>query len=247
MKVVFFGSGDFVSPVIETLKKNFDLVQILTPQDELSKAADIGVIASYGRIVTKNVINSFPYGIINIHPSLLPKYRGPTPVPAQILNGDKRTGVSIIKIDEEVDHGPIIAQKEIEINDSDTSESLLKKTFKLGAKMLPKVLSNYIKGQIKISPQDDSKATFTQHLSKESGFISLQNPPSPEKLERMTRAFSPWPGVWLRTELGEKKLIIKLLPNKKIQVEGRRPMSYKDFVNGYPKGRSLLSSLNLKF
>lgn len=245
IRVIFFGSGDFVEPVIETLKKNFTLIQVVTPQVELSEKADLGVVASYGRIVSKETIESFPHGIINIHPSLLPKYRGPTPVQTAILNGDEKTGVTIIKLDEKVDHGPILAQEEIEISGNETSKSLLKKTFDIGAEMLPEVISNYIKGGIKATVQDDSKATFTEILTKEKGYIDINNPPGNEVIGRMIRAFYPWPGVWLKTNLSGKEQIIKLLPEEKIHVEGKKPMNYKDFVNGYNEGKEILRKLNL--
>lgn len=232
-KVVFFGSGKFVEPVIKTLKKNFELTQIVTPQDELSKAADIGIIANYGRIVPKSVIKSFPKGIINIHPSLLPKYRGPTPVPTAILEGEEKTGVSIIKIDEEVDHGPILIQKEEKISPEDTSETLLNRLFKIGAELLPNVIERYIKGEIEPVEQEHNLATFTKALKKKMGFIDLENPPLPDLLDRMIKAYYPWPGVWTKADLGGKVLILKLLPEKKIQIEGKKPMSYKDFANGY--------------
>lgn len=247
MKVVFFGSGDYVAPVIEILKKNFELVQVITPQVELKEKADIGVVASYGNLISQSSIASFPYGILNIHPSLLPKYRGPTPVQTAILNGDKITGVTIIRIDKELDHGPILAQEQIEIKENETAESLLKRTFALGAKMLLKAISNYIKGEIKITPQDDSQATYTEHLTRQSGYIDFSNELEIEnwklKIERAVRAYYPWPGVWFKTKLGEQNRVVKLLPEQKIQVEGKKPMNYKDFVNGYKEGAAILSTL----
>ncbi len=249
MKVVFFGSGEHVTPVIESLKKNFDLVQIVTPQIELKEKADIGIIASYGKIVPESLIKSFPHGIINIHPSLLPKYRGPTPVQTAILNGDKKTGITIIKIDEEVDHGPVLEQRIIEIKENETSESLLKRTFELGSKMLPEVISKYIKGEVKITPQDNSKASFTQHLTKESGFIELSSLKIENlklKIDRMVRAYYPWPGVWFKTTIGGQNRMVKLLPDQKIQVEGKKPMSYKDFINGYKEGKEILAKLQIQ-
>lgn len=246
MKFIFFGSGDFINPVINTLKENFELVQIVTPQTELSEKADLGVVASYGKIVPVEIIQSFSHGIINIHPSLLPKYRGPTPVQTAILNGDKKTGVTIIKLDEKVDHGPIISQKEIEILENETSESLLKKTFELGAQMLHDAISKYIKEEIKLSSQNDSQATYTEILTKESGKISLDSPPEPIKLDRMIRAYFPWPGVWFKTIISEKEQIVKLLPEGKIQVEGKKQMAYKDFINGYTEGKDILRRLNLQ-
>lgn len=253
MNIVFFGSGGVETPLLEILEKNFDLSLIIkssdiNSSDELLKLlsgtkAEIGVVANFGYIIPKEVLSFFPKGIINIHPSFLPKYRGPTPVQTAILNGDKTTGVSIIKIDEKVDHGPVLEQKIVEILPYETSQDLLKRLFAIGAEMLPNALSNYIKGEIKPSIQDDSKATFTQVLTKETGFINLENPPEKRKLARMIKAFFPWPGVWFRTEINSKKVIIKLLPKDEIQVEGKNPMSFKDFKNGYKEGKEILGKL----
>lgn len=258
MKVIFFGTPDFVEPVIKALAENFELVKSFRNPKQLNNKAieqlkslnsDLFVVASYGVIFSTDFLNIPKYGILNIHPSLLPKYRGPTPVQTAILNGDKKTGVTIIKIDEKIDHGPILAQKEIEIAEDETSESLLKQTFELGAKILPDVISNYIKKEIKISPQDDKKATYTQHLTKENGYLGLESFKIENlklKIDRMVRAYFPWPGVWFKTKLGDKKLIIKLLPNKKIQVEGKNPMTYKDFINGYSEGKLILGQLKIE-
>lgn len=254
MKVVFFGTPDFVEPVIKVLDKNFELVKSIRNPKQLNHETieqlknlniDLFVIASFGKILSKEFLEIPKFGSINIHPSLLPKYRGPTPVQTAILNGDKKTGVTIIKLDEEVDHGPILAQKEVEILENETSKSLLNRLFKIGAEMLPEIISNYIKEQIKISPQDHSKATFTQILNKQSGFIDMNNLPPTEILDKMTKAYLPWPGVWFKTNLNNKEQIIKLLPNQKIQVEGKKPMEYKDFINGYPEGRIILELLRI--
>lgn len=253
MRIVFFGSGGVETPVLEALEKNFELSLFVKSSDVKSPAellkilngtkSEVGVVANFGHIIPAEVLNFFPKGIINIHPSLLPKYRGPTPVQTAILNGDKKTGVSIIKIDEKVDHGPILEQKEIEILPKETSQDLLNRLFKIGAEMLPNALSNYIKGKTKPSAQDDSEATYTQVLTKETGFINFENPPEKEKLDRMIRAFFPWPGVWFRTEINGRKVIIKLLPKEEIQVEGKNSMSFGDFKNGYEDGKKILEKL----
>ncbi len=255
MKIVYFGSRNYDEPVLEGLEKKFDLSLIVKSSDinskedleELVKETDavLGVVANFGHVISKKIIDHFPKGILNVHPSLLPKYRGPTPVQTAILNGDKIAGVTIIKIDEIVDHGPILEQTKEKIKNSDTSETLLKRLFERGAKILPNIISKYIASYIKITKQNEKKATFTQILTKESGFINLNNPPSKEFLKRMIRAFYPWPGTWFRTKISEKKLIVKLLPDKKIQVEGKNPMGYKDFVNGYKEGAEILSRLGL--
>lgn len=253
MKLVFFGSGGVETPLLEAVEKKIELELYIkssdvSSSDEILKLlkevkAEVGVVANFGHIISKDVLDFFPKGIVNIHPSLLPKYRGPTPVQTAILNGDKTTGVSIIKIDEKVDHGPILAQKEVEILNNETSQDLLKRLFKIGAEMLPDTLSKYIKSQITLSPQDDTQATFTQTFTKESGFLTLGNPPEKEKLEMMIKAFYPWPGVWFRTEINGKRVSVKLLPEEHVQVEGKNPMSFKDFRNGYKEGAAILSAL----
>ncbi|HZQ29529.1 MAG TPA: methionyl-tRNA formyltransferase [Patescibacteria group bacterium] len=253
MKVVFFGSGGVEAPVLETLEKNFDLSLVVRSKDihsssEILKlldgsSAEVGVVANFGHIIPAEVLEFFPKGIINVHPSLLPKYRGPTPVQTAILNGDKTTGVTIIKIDEDIDHGPILEQKEVEILPVETSKHLLERLFKIGAEMLPNTISKYIKEEIKPSNQDDIKATFTQVLTKEAGFLDLESVPGKEKLDRMIKAFFPWPGVWFRTEINGKKVTIKLLPQNKIQVEGKNPQNFTDFKNGYKEGEEILKKL----
>lgn len=207
---------------------------------------DIGVLGSFGGIIPKEILDLFPNGILNIHPSLLPKYRGPSPVQTAILNGDGKTGVSIIKLDEKVDHGPILAQKEGSISDRDTAETLYNRLFKKGAQMITSIIQSIeIDKRVEEKTQDDSKATFTKPLTRNSGLVYSDNPPSKEILERMVRAFYPWPGVWFKSKLNGKEVIIKPLPDEKIQVEGKKPMSFKDFINGYPGGKKILSNLKL--
>ncbi|MEK7450944.1 MAG: methionyl-tRNA formyltransferase [Patescibacteria group bacterium] len=292
MKVVFFGSSKYVIPIIEVLKRDFDLVLVVTternssdpipsyclsqkiPYLSVSNLSNytmnhelltinplVGVLADFGLIIPKEILSSFPKGIINIHPSLLPKYRGPTPVQQAILNGDKKTGVTIIKLDNEVDHGPILAQEKVLISPSDTAQILYEKLFKIGAELLHQNLNKYIKGELKLSEQDHSKATFTKLLTREDGFFDIDNPPSKDILDRMIRAYYPWPGVWTNVQIStpnkqqlttNKKLEvisqklevrIKFLPGNLIQVEGKKPMSYKDFLNGYPETKELLKHI----
>lgn len=286
-RIVFFGAGSYVSRIVESLKKEFK-VYIFTTEIEENSAfilyckhsnisyisvkkfdqqiindikeigAKIAVLAYFGLIVPKEVLELFPLGIINVHPSLLPKYRGATPGQAAILAGDKITGVSIIKLDEEVDHGPILAQIEEKIEPRDTSETLYARLFQKGADLLSQVLPKYIAGEIKPIEQDHSKATMTDRLTRESGFIDLTKPPSSTQLDRMIRAYYPWPGVWFRIPVSLRPLtprgergsnlrgkIIKLFPEDKIQVESKNVMKLSDFVNGYPEGHEILERLAL--
>jgi len=282
LKIIFFGSSNYVIPIIEVLQKNFDLSLVITterPRDNLASQGEalrgcpvikycienkvqylsastlsnqnlktlilnlkspIAVVAGFGLIIPEEILNAFPKGIINIHPSLLPKYRGPTPVQTSILNGERSTGVSIMKIDKKVDHGPILGQEKEEILDTDTAGSLYKRLFVKGANLLSKVLNSYLKGDLKPIAQNHTKAIFTKPLTRQSGYIDiskLETRNSKLELDRMIRAYFPWPGVWTQLRINDKLLRIKFLPENKLQVEGKKPMSYKDFLNGYPEAK----------
>lgn len=241
-------------PVISFAKANKIHYQSISSTAELLNTrykilntnAMLGVVADFGIIIPKSLIQAFSKAIINIHPSLLPKHRGPTPVQTAILQGDQKTGVTIIKIDEEVDHGPILYQEEMDIKPDDTSETLLTRIFKKGAFSLSNTISGYIKGSINQTNQIHKNATFTHLLKKQDGYIDLSivnNRSSIINIDRVIRAFYPWPSVWTKYSLGGKELLIKLMPNKKIQVEGKKQMSYKDFVNGYKEGEEFLRKL----
>lgn len=274
-KIVFFGAGPYVTPIIEVLNKKFELSLVITTETNLksyvlsfcsensinteniseftshilnkiqSIDAQVAVLASFGLFIPDKVLGMFEKGIINIHPSLLPLYRGPTPVQAAILAGDKTTGVTLIKLDSEIDHGPILVQTEEKIELSDTSETLYRRLFEIGARLIAQVLPKYISGELKPAEQDHSKTTLTEHLSRESGFISIDKPPAKVVSERMIRAYYPWPGVWFKTKLNGVIRSIKLLPEHKIKVEGKNVMKLRDFENGYPEGRRILSELSL--
>lgn len=216
-----------------SIRKSTDLLSAFQIDQTM---ASIGVVADFGAIIPLKILNLFPYGVINIHPSLLPKYRGPSPVQNAILNGDKRTGVTIIKLDKYVDHGDVIAQVDEEIKPNDTAQSLYERLFKIGGTLLEKVISKYETQQVVFIPQNHEHATFTKMLTREDGYIDFKEFfSSKDFFERMVRAYYPWPGAWTKVKLSEKAepLIVKFLPDKKIQAEGGREMDYKDFINGY--------------
>jgi methionyl-tRNA formyltransferase len=276
MKTVFFGASEYVIPILEVIKNRFGLSLIVTtekdngpviffakendiPYISLSKIeqdtkdkiqnsdSDLGIVADFGIIINEDLINLFPKGILNVHPSLLPKYRGSTPVQTAILNGDKETGVTIIKIDEKVDHGPILVQEEYEIDPNVTFPQLLSDLFKVGAHILENATIDYLEEVLIPIEQNDDEATFTKTLSKNDGFIEIESPPSKEKIDQMVRAYFPWPGVWTRLAINHQPLIIKFLPNNMVQVEGKKAQSYKDFENGYTEGKSILKKLSLTY
>lgn len=158
-------------------------------------APHICIVAAYGKIIPKEILEIPPLGFLNIHPSLLPRWRGPSPIQYTILNGDTEAGVTIIKMDELMDHGPIVAMSKVKFQVSDVSyKKLHDELAKLGGELLIDTLPKWIRGEITPVPQDDSKATYSKILKKDDGRINWRKPA--EEIERMIRAFSPWPGTW---------------------------------------------------
>lgn len=224
------------SPVAVWSQKNGVKIIDGKPSDiikELSTlGADLGVLEAYGRILPQTLLNLFPNGIINVHPSLLPKYRGSSPIQAALLNGDQTTGLTIIKLDNEMDHGPVLIQKEFPTQEKDTLETLQERLFKISAEMLCAIIPDYLVGKIILREQDHSKATYTwkTNETKDKAYFDINNPPTKEALENMARAFFPWPCAW--TKWNEK--IIKIFPEDKIQMEGKTKVTFKQFKEGYP-------------
>ena len=228
--------------------------------------ADVFIVAAYNKIIPEEIINIPKFKTIGVHPSLLPKYRGPSPIQTAILNGDKKTGVDLFLIDKGIDHGPVLVSIECKISEKDNYETMEAKLAELGAKLLVDNLSKYLEGKLEAKEQDHSQATFTKKFSTEDGRVDL--PPqfchsaldaesrnldsrfrgndnvkedSPELIFNKIRALNPDPGVFtfFNTKTGEKR--VKLLEAQlkdgnlellKVQPEGKKPMSYKDFLNG---------------
>lgn len=279
--IVFFGSGSYTIPVVEKLAKHGLSLVVTTEKNPESKFLkfcsdnsiktlqvsnapdlinhksliinhDLAILASFGAIVPDEIINSFRHGIINIHPSLLPRWKGPSPIQYTLLNGDTQTGVTLIKLDKEIDHGNILSQTEYKLTGDETTQFLLDKLFSIGADLVEDLIVKLENGEkITETPQDHSKETWSFKITKQDGFIDLHSTSLKIenlklKIGRMIRAYHPWPGVWLIARIKNQELRIKLLPNQMIQVEGKNPMSYKDFINGYgEEGKALLTNLNL--
>ncbi|NQU83437.1 MAG: methionyl-tRNA formyltransferase [Parcubacteria group bacterium] len=235
----------------ESIKKQEEVIRKLNP--------DIAVIVAYGQLIPKRILSIPKFGFINLHPSLLPKYRGPSPIQSTILNGDKETGVSIIILDEKMDHGPILSQKKIKIEKDETAESLHEKSSKIGADLITKTANDLVSGKIKGKEQNHKKATFTKILKREDGKINFEK--SAEENERMVRAYSPWPGTFTEIngkrlkiisayiykkeehqktgvffEAKNKKLAVKCkkeaLVLERVQLEGKKEMSGEEFLKG---------------
>ena len=157
-------------------------------------AADLLVCVAYGKIFKNDFLNLFPYGGINLHPSLLPRHRGPAPIPAAILAGDTETGVTIQRLILKMDAGPILAQQKITISDNDTTGSLSPRLARMGALLLPTVIAKLKTGQLSEIPQDDNLATYCKLLKKTDGELSFKE--SALTISRMIRAYQPWPQVY---------------------------------------------------
>jgi methionyl-tRNA formyltransferase len=176
----------------------------------LNLKSDLIVVAAYGQIIPKEILEIPKHGCLNIHPSLLPKYRGPSPIQAAILNGDKETGVTIILMDEKMDHGPILVQRKLKIEEDESALTLHDKLANLGANLLIETISKWQKGLLKPKPQDESKAIYTKILTREDRRIIWKK--TAQELEREVRAFSGWPGSFTFWESrGGKMIRIKII------------------------------------
>jgi methionyl-tRNA formyltransferase len=154
---------------------------------------DAGVVAAYGEILRKQVLAIPPLGYLNIHPSLLPRHRGPTPVQAAILAGDAKSGVTVMLLEAKMDSGPILAQQSVPLPPDARAGPMTEDLFRLGSALLLEALAQYAAGTLAPVPQDDSQATYTKLLKKEDGAIDWAS--SAIQIERMTRAYDPWPSA----------------------------------------------------
>ena len=196
--------------------------------------ADVFVLAAYGKILPKWVVEMPQKGMVGVHPSLLPKYRGATPIQSVIMAGEKETGTSLFVIDEEVDHGPILNQEKLLIEDTDTYISLSEKLAKLSGQLLIKTLPQYVKEEIAPHVQDHDQATLTNKFQTEDAEVDLEKD-DPITIWRKVRALNPEPGAYtfkdgkrmkiLEAELKDNQLILK-----KIQFAGDKPKEVNEKI-----------------
>ena len=230
-------------------------------QAQLAKLApEVIVVAAYGLLLPEPVLDLPPRGCVNVHASLLPRYRGAAPIPAAILGGEPETGITLMRMDKGLDTGPMIAQAVIPIHADDTTGTLTARLAELGARMMDEVLPHWIVGEIMPQTQDESRTTFAPKLSKADGRLDWSQ--SAVALDRRVRAFSPQPGTFTtwngkllrilsvqvtdRRIQGAAGLVVKdgddigvvtgssLLRLVEIQLEGKRAMSASDFARGRP-------------
>jgi len=155
---------------------------------------EVMIVAAYGEILRQNVLEIPERGVLNVHPSLLPRWRGASPIPAAILAGEDRTGISIILMDVGMDSGPLLAQTEIPITDEDTTLSLSQLLADEGADLVARTLPRWLSGELSAEPQNEELATFCPLLRKEDGAIDWELPSA--EIWRRVRAYNPWPGAY---------------------------------------------------
>lgn len=217
----------------------------------------LAVVAQYGLIIPKKIIDSFPKGMINVHGSLLPKYRGASPIQMALVNGEKETGVTIMLMDEKMDHGPILSEQKIAIADDDTFATLSQKMATVGAELLLDTIPKYLNGEIKQREQAHEQATFTKLLNKDDGKIDFTK--TAAEIYNLYRGFTSWPGIWCLRN-GKRLKLLKIRKSEKtlpvgeagaenkhifigcangsievleLQLEGKSIMSASSFLNGY--------------
>ncbi|NLK73810.1 MAG: methionyl-tRNA formyltransferase [Clostridiales bacterium] len=262
------GRGNNLSapPVKElALKHNLTIYQPVKVRDKefVDKVRqldpDVIVVAAFGQILPKDLLDIPQYGCINVHASLLPKYRGAAPIQYSIIDGEDKTGITIMYMDEGLDTGDIILQEELEIASDETGGSLFDKMAVLGANLLLKALVQLENGTSKRIPQDDSKATYVKMIKKEMGHIDFAKPAV--EIERLIRGLNPWPSaythyegkslkIWsaevvstdIKAEPGDVIEIRKdafivmtgegALAVKELQLEGKKRMATEAFLRG---------------
>ncbi len=273
MKIVFFGTPDYVLPTLERLHKEYvrgpgvsPIVAVVTQspkptgrkqileyspidkwaherniatfysaQDflEANIDAEIGILAAYSEILPDKIISYFPQGILNIHPSLLPKLRGASPVQSAIITDGKKTGGTVMKMDSKLDHGQIITQFEEDILPNDTFGTLRTRLFEKSEDVLIELLTPYIQNKIHLKTQNEDEATFTRTIKKDDAFLKLEilakavkgevseekisvpfikdfsMDATPTNINNFVRALDPWPNVWTTMPDGRRLKILK--------------------------------------
>ncbi len=221
------------SPVkLKAQESNIPVEQPEKIEDSLSKIKslepDLIVVSAYGQILPQEVLDVPKKGCLNIHPSLLPRWRGASPIQYTILKGDRKSGATVILMDVKMDHGPILNQRTIELEEKETGKSLHNKLASLGKNLLLETIPRWERNLVKPSIQDEGKATYSRALLKEDAKINWKK--SAEELERQVRAFDLWPGTFTLWEKEGKSLRVKILKASVLKTTG---------IN-YPVGKTLL-------
>lgn len=255
--------GELTPPPVKVFgqEKNIEILQPTTLRDDSffdkfkKIEPDVCVIVAYGKIIPQKYLDIPKFGFINIHPSLLPKYRGPSPIQSAILSGDQKTGVTIMRIDAEMDHGPVLANIEYQISDSKGYQEVSEDLAAAGADLLVEILPKYLSGEITPQEQDHSLATYCKKYERLDGRIDWSK--SAQQIHNQIRALNPNPGTWttlngktlniFKAEISEKSGQERIIKDKTsllikandryiaptlLQLEGKKVLAIKDFLNG---------------
>ena len=229
-------------PVLDPVTLDGTSVGSLAKRD-----CDVFIVASYGKIIPTAIIDIPPKKTLNVHPSLLPKYRGASPLQSAMLDDDKQTGVTIIRLDEKMDHGPIIAERNVTVDEWPIYEDFEALMAREGGQILAEALPKWVAGEISERPQDDSQAIYTEKIAKEDGLIeeaALEpNAAAPRAYAafRKIQAFHQWPTAYFFAERRGKRIRVKIaaasftggrLTIERVIPEGSREMAYGDFLKG---------------
>jgi methionyl-tRNA formyltransferase len=253
-RFVFFGTTPLADGVLAELKKaGFEpartiVSEKITPEliDGLaSEDWDVFIVASFGQILPKKLLDIPRRGTINVHPSLLPRLRGPSPMRSAILNDEKDTGVSIMLMDEKMDHGPLLAQKKVRIEPwPPRGKQFDELMANEGGALLARTLPLWLKGELEAQEQNHDLATYTKKFTKEDGLLDLHDDAHKNLLK--VRAFDGWPGTYTFFERASKELRVQILDahiegNKlmidSVKPEGKKEMLYVDFLRSGAKLR----------
>jgi methionyl-tRNA formyltransferase len=257
VKQAALGLGlNIIQPIKLKLPEEIEQFSTLKPE--------VVIVAAFGQMLPKAILEIPPHGCINIHPSLLPRHRGASPIAAAILAGDEFTGVSIMKMDVGMDTGPVITRAQIPVASDDTTGTLTRKLSLISASLVQDVLIHWIRGELKAEAQNEAEATYSAPITKNEGEITWQK--QAVAIWQQIRAFQPWPGAYTRWQ-GKRLEIIQGLPLpssipvtagqvvdlanvsdkavfgiatgdgilgvSKVQLEGKKVTSAKDFSNGH--------------
>lgn len=225
----------------------------------LSGEADLNIVCQYGLMIPKNILETAKRGSINIHTSLLPKYRGASPIQSALINGDKTAGITIMLMDEKMDHGPILTQTEVPVDNFDTYPTLSAKMAKIAPNLLITAIKGWLAGEITPTPQNEAQASYCKLLTRSDGAVDWKK--TAREIYNLYRGSYPWPGIW--TTWQDKRLkLLEIKPANdlsgvpagiyaregklfgvcadnsaveiiQLQLEGRKPMSAAEFINGF--------------
>ncbi|HBP01424.1 MAG: Methionyl-tRNA formyltransferase [Candidatus Moranbacteria bacterium GW2011_GWE1_49_15] len=195
---------------------------------------DLVIVAAYGRLLPKKVLEAPGLGCLNIHPSLLPKFRGPSPIQNALLLGEKETGTTIMLLDEGMDTGDILSQERIRIEDYDNAETLSKKLSELSIHLLLKTVPLWVRRQIEPRKQDGSHATLCQLIEREDGRIVWEQ--DAQEIHNRYRALYPWPGIFAFWKNGDSVMRLKLI---KISLQKNNPATHHETGEIFQLGESI--------